>query len=212
MIPLIVLSLIIHLGCYYYVGYDFQRRHQSMSSRFAAISSENMGFWRHFCLYPKTGRNRSAYLVTYDIERLTILHQLLDLVLIVILFLLFGAGVISPLTAFIIVLFGSESIFSLLVLAVFKLGEKVFSLPAAAVSDAEKKKLIRNCIRRYPEDRFSCEVQGNQKNGLLWRTREHILHVTDRETGELITSKPILREEWYRYLEGCITTFLGKES
>ena len=212
MIPLVVLSLVIHFGLYYYVGYDFQRRHQSMSSRFSVISPEEMGFWRHLCRYPKNGRKHGAFYVTYDMERLTILHFLFDLVLIITLSLLSDKGVISPLTAFYIVLFGSELTFVLLLLAIFKLGEKVFALPDASVPEAEKKKHIRNCIRRYPEEQYSCEVQKNQKNGLLWQTTEHILNVTDRETGELVASQTILREEWYRYLEGCVTTFLGKES
>ena len=141
MVALIILSLIIHFGDYYYVGYDFQRRHQSMSSRFAAISPEDMGFWRCLCLYPKNKRNRGAYLVTYDIERLTIMHLLFDLVLIAALSLLSFKGVISPLTAFYIVLFGSELTFALLVLAVFLLGEKVFALPDTSVPEAEKKNI-----------------------------------------------------------------------
>ena len=212
MVALIILSLIIHFGLYYYVGYDFQRRHQSMSSRFAMISPEDMGFWRRLCFYPKNGRNRGAFFVTYDIERLTILHLLFDLVLIATLSLLSFKGVISPLTAFYIVLFGSELTFALLVLAVFLLGEKVFALPDTSVPEAEKKKHIRNCIRQYPEEKYTCEVQQHQENGLLWQKTEHILNVTDRETGKLVASQTILKEEWYRYLEGCITTFPGKES
>ena len=223
MIPLIVLSLIIHFGDYYYVGYVFQRDqqsvgyvfqqdHQSMSSRFAAISPEDMGFWRHLCRYPKSGRNRGAYWVTYDIERLTILHQLFDLVLIAVLSLLSHAEVISPLTAFYIFL-GNELTHSLVTSAVRQFGVIVFKLSEnPVVPETEKKKHIRNCIRQYPEEKYTCKVQQHQENGLLWRKTAHILNVTDRETGELVAKQTILKEEWYRYLEGCITTFPGKES
>ena len=212
MLPLLIISLILHFGDYYYVGYDFQRRHLSMSSRFAAISPEDMGFWRHLCRYPKDGRNQGAYLVTYDIERLTILHLLFDLVLIAVLSLLSRLEIISPLTSFYIVFFGSELAFSLVLLVFFKLGEKVFALPTNAVPEAEKKKHIRNCIRQYPEEQYTCEVQQHQENGLLWHKTEHILNVTDRDTGESVVSQTILKEERYRYLDGCITTFLGKQA
>ena len=210
--PIILLSLLIHFGDYYYVGYDFQRRHKGMSSRFSVISDKDMKLWRYLCLYPRTGNKGGIFYVTYDIERLSIIHQVFEIALIAILFLYSSTGAISPLKTFYIVLFGSVAPFTCVLFWVFKLGEKVFALPNnPLMPETEKKKHIRNWLRYFPEERFSCKIQQNQKSGFLWKRTELVLNVFDLKTGEKITSQVILREEKYRYLNERITTIIKKD-
>lgn len=218
MIILIITSVLIHFCEYIFVGYDFQYRHSGelhMGSkgfiinpyRFAVISPEKMGIWRHFCIFPKDG----CYMLTYDIERFTILHFLFEILLIILLFLIVSARCVSLLGAFYIVLFGSELPFSCFLLLLHQLGMKVIDLSEKpAIPEAEKKKHVRNCIRKYPETQFSCKIWQNSKKSLLRQTTDYILCVTNRETGQTVISKTILREERYRYLHESITTFLGK--
>lgn len=215
-------SILFHFCEYIFVGYDFQHRHSGhlhtgskgfivTPYRFAVIPPEKMGIWRHFCIYPKNGNHGGAYLLTYDIERFTICHLLIESLLVVLLSLLSSALCISPLGEFYIIMFGSELPFMCFLLVLYQLGMRIIALSEKpVVSEAEKKQHIRNCVRQYPKEQFSCEIREISKKSLLSQRTDYILYVANREAGEAVTSKTILREERYRYLHESITTFLGK--
>ena len=201
--------------CVFMSGYDIMSKFTDRNLRFSKMKYDLLGKWAPFLFYPQKSKHKSIFLIAFDLQRISIFHLLIDIMIIPLYLFVFYRcthnDTYSISFAFILPM-ADVMLLGIMTSYLRIHAGLVLKYSSKQIAENEIKKHIKKCTGKIDTNIQRFEIWEKERK--IWPTTitKVMVNVYNRETDHCICSNCILKLIKCRYYNGIIAQSANKKS